>query len=249
MTVPRGPPRRPTAGDPWAGARKSRVRPRVHSECGESERTARLWERPALPRRRGCGACGVCGARRVLWGAQQGRESRGAEGARTRPRQGVCPAQGFRKGPKAQPSCRPLATGKVAGPHSLGSGEATLPQEPELCQGSGCPESVPHSTPAVHPGTRLSSSQSAVPWVAAGETEVGGAGSVHQVPNTIWGQPPLSPPPLCDQREQGSCRPQSSGRMGGSSLGCPVLESQQPRPVSRGVCLDQRGHLPWPVTC
>lgn len=137
MTVPRGPPRRPTAGDPWAGARKSRARPRVHSECGESERTARLWERPALPRRRGCGACGVCGARRVLWGAQQGRESRGAEGARTRPRQGVCPAQGFRKGPKAQPSCRPLATGKVPAPHSLGSGEATLPQEPDSVRAQG----------------------------------------------------------------------------------------------------------------
>lgn len=134
---------------------------------------------------------------------------------------------------------RPTAWGQARPPcpRSLTLSRLRMPRE--------CPPQHPsgpswHSLVLVSVGRSLGGS-----WGDRGE----GAGSVHQVPNTIWGQPPLSPPPLCDQREQGSCWPQSSGRMGGSSLGCPVLESQQPRPVSRGVCLDQRGHLPWPVTC
>lgn len=250
MTVPRGPPRRPTAGDPWAGARKSRVRPRVHSECDESERTARLWERPALPHRRGCGAAG-CVAQGECSGGHSSGERAGVqrEPGPGRDRASVCPAQGFRKGPKAQPSCRPLATGKVAGPHSLGSGEATLPQEPDSVRAQGAQRVSPTAPQRSILALACPRLSRPFPGWQLGRQRWGGAGSVHQVPNTIWGQPPLSPPPLCDQREQGSCRPQSSGRMGGSSLGCPVLESQQPRPVSRGVCLDQRGHLPWPVTC
>lgn len=242
MTVLRGPPRRPTAGDPWAGARKS---PGVHSECDESERTARLWERPALPRRRGCGPAGC-----VAQGECSGGHSRGEragvqrEPGPGRDRASVCPAQGFRKGPKAQPSCRPLATGKVAGPHSLGSGEATLPQEPELCQGSGCPEGVPHCTPAVHPGTRLSSSQSAVPWVAAGETEVGGLAQSTKCQTPPGGNHPSARPHCVTRGSRGAAGPKAQGAWAGPlwaalswRASSPVLSPGESAWTSVAICL------------
>lgn len=145
-----------------------------------------------------------------------------------RDRASVCPAQGFRKGPKAQPSCRPLATGKVAGPHSLGSGEATLPQEPDLCQGSGCPEGVPHSTPAAHPGTRLSSSQSAVPWVAAGETEVGGLAQSTKCQTPSGGNHPSARPHCVTRGSRGAAGPKAQGAWAGPLWAAPSWRASSP---------------------
>lgn len=235
MTVPRGPTRRPTAGDPWAGARKSHIR----LVCGRG--------RPC----RAGGAAGPAGC--VAQGECSGGHSRGERaGVQREPGPGrdraSAPPRASGRGRRPSPAVGLWRQGRCLRPTAWGQARPPCPRSLTLSGlrvPRGCPPQHPsgpswHSLVLVSVGRSLGGS-----WGDRG----GGAGSVHQVPNTIWGQPPLSPPPLCDQREQGSCRPQSSGRMGGSSLGCPVLESQQPRPVSRGVCLDQRGHLPWPVTC
>lgn len=128
MTVPRGPTRRPTAGDPWAGARKSRARPRVHSECGESERTARLWERPALPRRRGCGPAGC-----VAQGECSGGHSRGERaGVQREPGPGrdraSAPPRASGRGRRPSPAVGLWRQGRWLGPTAWGQARPPCPR-------------------------------------------------------------------------------------------------------------------------
>lgn len=260
MTVPRGPTRRPTAGDPWAGARKSRVRPGVHGECDESER---LVCGRGQPCRTGgaagpaeCVAQGVCSGghsspvlSRVPGG--QGRESRGCRGSQDQAETGrlSAPPRASGRGRRPSPAVGLWRQRRCLGPTAWGQARPPCPRSLTSVKAQDAQRVSPTAPQRSILALACPRLSRPFPGWQLGRQRWGGGGSVHQVPNTIWGQPSLSPPPPCDQREQGSCRPQSSGRMGGSSLGCPVLKSQQPRPVSRGVCLDQRGHLPWPVTC
>lgn len=217
---------------------------------------ASLNERLVCGRGRPCRAAGAAGLRGV-WrkasalGGTAGEREPGCRGSQDQAETGrpSAPPRASGRGRRPSPAVGLWRQGRCLRPTAWGQARPPCPRSLSSVRAQGAQRVSPTAPQRSILALACPRLSRPFPGWQLRRQRWGGAGSVHQVPNTIWGQPPLSPPPLCDQREQGSCRPQSSGRMGGSSLGCPVLESQQPRPVSRGVCLDQRGHLPWPVTC
>lgn len=230
MTVPRGPTRRPTAGDPWAGARKSRVRPRVHSECDESERTARLWERPALPRRRGCGACGVCGARRVLWGAQQGRESRGCRGSQDQAETGrpSAPPRASGRGRRPSPAVGLWRQGRCLRPTAWGQARPPCPRSLSSVKAQDAqrvPPTAPQRSILALACPRLSRP---FPGWQLGRQRWGGPAQSTKCQTPSGGNHPSARPHCVTRGSRGAAGPKAQGAWAGPLWAAPSWRASSP---------------------